>query len=62
MLNMYINFSDEVKKALEENKPIVAIETGGTFEGIPYPENAQTALHVMDCVREAGKIELIKNK
>ena len=53
-LNKYIDFSDEVRRALETHKPIVAIETGGTFEGIPYPENAKTALTVMDKVRNAG--------
>lgn len=53
-MNQYIDFSDEVKKALEMHKPIVAIETGGTFEGIPYPENVKTALKVMDEVRKAG--------
>ena len=55
-LNKYIYFTDEVRKALDENMPIVAIETGGTFEGIPYPENAKTALSVMDSVRNAGAV------
>jgi len=54
MINNYIDFSDEVKKAMDEHTPVVAIETGGTFEGIPYPENAETALKVMDEVRAAG--------
>ena len=53
-VNKYIDFTDEVKKALTEHKPIVAIETGGTFEGIPYPENAETALKVMAEIRAAG--------
>lgn len=53
-MNPYIDFSDEVQKALDAHRPIVAIETGGTFEGIPYPENAETALTVMDRVRAAG--------
>lgn len=55
-LNKYIDFSDEVKKAIDEKKPIVAIETGGTFEGIPYPENAETALNVMGSIRKAGAV------
>lgn len=50
----YIEYSEEVKAALQENKPIVAIETGGTFEGIPYPENADTAKKIMEKVRNAG--------
>ena len=53
-MNQYIDFSDEVKKALDEHKPVVAIETGGTFEGIPYPDNAKTALKVMEEVRKLG--------
>lgn len=53
-MNKYIDFTDEVKNALLEHKPIVAIETGGTFEGISYPENAETAMKVMDEVRKAG--------
>ena len=55
-MNKYICFSEEVRKAIDEHKPIVAIETGGTFEGIPYPENAETALNVMDNVRKAGAV------
>lgn len=55
-LNKYIDFSDEVKKAIDKQKPIVAIETGGTFEGIPYPENAETALNVMGSIRKAGAV------
>ena len=53
-MNKYIDFTDEVKKALDNHEPIIAIETGGTFEGIPYPENAETALKVMTEVRKAG--------
>lgn len=55
-MNKYIDFTDEVKEALDNNKPIVAIETGGTFEGIPYPENVETANTVMNEIRKAGAI------
>ena len=55
-MNKYIDFTDEVKNALDKKMPVVAIETGGIFEGIPYPENAKTALTVMDEVRKAGAI------
>lgn len=56
MFNKYIDYTDEVQKALEDHRPIVAIETGGTFEGIPYPENAETALLIMDEIRKAGAV------
>lgn len=56
MLNKYIDYSEEVTAALENNKPVVAIETGGTFAGIPYPENVETAKKVMDEVRKNGAV------
>lgn len=52
----YIEYSQEVLEALENRKAIVAIETGGTFEGIPYPENVETANRVMEKVRENGAV------
>lgn len=55
-MKQYMDFSKEVLDALENNKPIVAIETGGTFAGIPYPENVETAKMVMDAVRKNGAI------
>ena len=50
----YIECSEEVLNSLHNNKPVVAIETGGTFEGIPYPENVETAKKVMAEVRDNG--------
>lgn len=52
----YIEYSDEVLEALRNNRPVVAIETGGTFEGIPYPDNVTTARNVMESVRNNGAI------
>lgn len=53
-MEQYIEYSDEVLKALQNKKPVIAIETGGTFAGIPYPENVETAKRVCEKVREAG--------
>lgn len=52
----YIDFSDEVLEAIQNNKPVVAIETGGTFAGIPYPENVSTAKRVMEEIRKNGAV------
>lgn len=52
----FIECSKEVESALKDNRPIVAIETGGTFEGIPYPENVETAKNVMAAVNAAGAV------
>lgn len=53
-ISNYIEYSDEVLSALKNNRPVVAIETGGTFEGIPYPDNVKTAEAVMAAVRSNG--------
>ena len=52
----YIEYSEEILDAIKNNKPIVAIETGGTFAGIPYPDNVETAKRVMDEVRKNGAV------
>lgn len=53
-MNQYIEYSEEVFEALQNNKPVIAIETGGTFAGIPYPENVETAKRVIEEVRKNG--------
>ena len=55
-MNQYIEFSSEVSEALSNKKPVVAIETGGTFAGIPYPDNVETAKTVMAAVRSSGAV------
>ncbi len=51
-----MDFSKEVASALQNHTPVVAIETGGTFAGIPYPENVETAKKVCEAVRGAGAV------
>lgn len=51
-----ISISPEVKKALDENKPVVALESTIISHGMPYPQNAQTALNVEKIVRENGAV------
>ena len=60
-MKQYIEYSNEVLEALNNNRPVIAIETGGTFEGIPYPDNVETAKRVMQEVRKTGE-ESIKFK
>lgn len=55
-MEQYIEYSAEVLDALQNKKPVIAIETGGTFAGIPYPENVETAKMVCEEVRMAGAI------
>ena len=51
-----MKINPEVKKALEENKPIVALESTIISHGMPYPKNVETALKVEETIRENGAI------
>ena len=46
----------EVQKALDENRPVVALESTIISHGMPYPQNMETALEVERLVRENGAI------
>lgn len=54
--NKYLEISDEVQLALNENKPIVALESTIISHGMPYPQNYETAKHVENTVRENGAV------
>ena len=51
-----IRINPEVKKALEENRPVVALESTIISHGMPYPKNVATALEVERVIREHGAI------
>ena len=48
--------SQEVLKALKENKPVVALESTIISHGMPYPKNVETALKVEETIRENGAV------
>ncbi len=52
----YLDYSDEVREALENNKPVVALESTIISHGMPYPKNVETALMVEDEVRRNGAV------
>jgi pseudouridine-5'-phosphate glycosidase len=56
MLERYLEIKQEVKEALKEGKPVVALESTIISHGMPYPQNVETALKVEDIVRENGAI------
>jgi len=56
MINNYLDIKEEVKDALAENKPIVALESTIISHGMPYPENIISAKRSEAIVREAGGI------
>ena len=65
-LGKYLSVSEEVKQALAEGKPVVALESTIISHGMPYPKNVETALNVEKIVRENGAvpatIAIIKGK
>ncbi|MEA1974610.1 MAG: pseudouridine-5'-phosphate glycosidase [Bacillota bacterium] len=56
MYEKYLDINPEVKKALDEGKPVVALESTIISHGMPYPENVETARRVEEIVRENGAI------
>ncbi len=56
MENKYLKVSEEVKKALHEGRPVVALESTIISHGMPYPRNVETALDVEQIVRENGAV------
>jgi pseudouridylate synthase len=56
MLEKYLKINPEVKKALDEGKPVVALESTIISHGMPYPQNVETALEVERIVRENGAV------
>lgn len=53
---MKLVYSNEVKSALQNNKPIVALESTIISHGMPYPKNVETALLVEETVRANGAV------
>ncbi|CAH2099878.1 unnamed protein product [Euphydryas editha] len=47
-------YSDEVRDAKADGKPIVALESTIITHGMPYPRNLETALEVEDIIRRQG--------
>lgn len=52
----YLDISPEVQEALENNKPVVALESTIISHGMPYPQNVETALAVEKIVRDNGAV------
>ncbi|CAI1582840.1 pseudouridine-5'-phosphate glycosidase [Serratia proteamaculans] len=52
----YLDISPEVAEALANKRPVVALESTIISHGMPYPQNAQTALEVEQKIRDNGAI------
>src|SRR5437660_12139523 len=55
-LSSYIILSDEVQAALQEQRPVVAVESTVIAHGLPYPANIEVALAMEAMIRSEGAI------
>ena len=55
-MNKYLDISPEVKAALDEGRPVVALESTIISPGMPYPKNVETALLVEQTIRDNGAV------
>lgn len=55
-MNPYLYVSEEVRAAIADNRPVVALESTIISHGMPYPQNVETALMVEKTVRDSGAI------
>jgi pseudouridylate synthase len=56
MFEKYLDISEEVKSAIENHLPVVALESTIISHGMPYPKNVETALMVEQIIRDHGAI------
>lgn len=55
-MKTYLDIHPEVQKALDSNRPVVALESTIISHGMPYPQNYETAKLVEDEVRKNGAV------
>ncbi|TKI57751.1 pseudouridine-5'-phosphate glycosidase [Brevibacillus antibioticus] len=55
-MKQYLTFTEEVRHALENNLPVVALETTIISHGMPYPQNIEMAKEVEQIIRDNGAV------
>jgi len=56
MISEYLDIKSDIKNALAEKRPIVALESTIICHGMPFPQNMETALKVEEIVRSHGAV------
>jgi len=56
MTSQLLTILPEVEQALQEGRPVVALESTIISHGMPYPKNVETALAVEKMVRDNGAV------
>jgi pseudouridine-5'-phosphate glycosidase len=49
-----LTLTEEVRDALADGRPVVALESTIISHGMPYPQNVEMATHVEDLIRKGG--------
>ena len=52
----YLDILPEIRQALNENKPVVALESTILSHGMPYPDNLDFAHRVEEVIRSLGGV------
>ncbi len=55
-MKKYLKVKDDVQKALENGKPVVALESTIISHGMPYPQNVEMAKKVEKIIRDHGAV------
>lgn len=53
-MEQFLEISQEVQESIQNNSPVVALETTLISFGLPYPENYETALEMESIIKENG--------
>ena len=56
MYHNYLEIQPEVQDAINNGKPVVALESTIISHGMPWPQNAETALKVEEAFRSEGAV------
>lgn len=52
----FLDIAPDVKRALDEGRPVVALESTIITHGMPHPQNVATAREVEDVIRDGGAV------
>ena len=55
-MEQYIELSPKVRDAIQQQKPIVALESTVISHGLPYPQNIETAQSMESIILEHGAV------
>lgn len=55
-MNAYLSVLPEIRQAIEENRPVVALESTILSHGMPYPQNLEFAHEVESIIRAQGAV------